>query len=640
MRIIFGIAARVILASSVLLTPWAAAQAPVPATRELTATDLEAWLDGLVPATLRAAQTPGAVIVVVKDGKILLEKGYGFADLEKRVPVDSRTTLFRPGSVSKLVGWTAVMQLVEKGQLKLDVDVNEYIDYRIPERNGKSITLRHLMTHTAGFEETVKDLLTFDQPVPPLGTVLKRHIPRRFADPGTTPAYSNYGAALAAYIVERVSGQPFDDYVEQHIFIPLNMSSSSFRQPLPATLLARMSVGYDTSDKKGRGYESVSMPPAGSMAASGHDMAQFMIAHLQEGRYGDNRILQADTARQMHATVTRAFPDLNGMVLGFYQQNINGRRAIAHAGDLIYFHSDLTLFLDEGVGVFISVNAPGVDGAGVALRRSLFEGFADRYYPLADPVKAIDLVTAKQHANMIAGHYDTTRRADGTFLSLAGLIGPTTITANDNGSITVQGNPPRTYVETKPFLWREVDGHDMVQAIVRDGKVIRWSTNILAFAFAFEPAGSSLVRMGLAFPLAGGAIAVMLLMALGWPVSTLARRKYGKPLGLSARRARIYHLRGVAAVLGLMAVAIWAGLFSTIMSAKFGNLDVFLHVAQFAALFSFVAGFVLTVWNLVLAVRDGVRWPGLAWHALQVAAFSMMLWIGFSYKLIDFSAQY
>ena len=157
-------------------------------------------------------------------------------------------TLFRPGSVSKLVTWTAVMQQVEQGKIDLDADVNRYLDFSIPAYEGQPVTMRQIMTHTAGFEESLKDLIGHDRDaIPPYGEMLKRWIPDRIFAPGTTPAYSNYATSLAGYVVERVSGEPFDDYVERHIFAPLGMRNSSFRQPLPANTAAehgdRLSAG-------------------------------------------------------------------------------------------------------------------------------------------------------------------------------------------------------------------------------------------------------------------------------------------------------------------------------------------------------------------------------------------------------------
>src|SRR3569833_1403558 len=202
--------------------PQAQPQAVIPAV-ELTATDLNAWLDGYLPYALQSGDIAGAVVTVVKDGKVLTERGYGFSDVEHRTPVDPAKTLFRPGSVSKLFTWTAVMQLVEQGKIDLDTDVNEYLDFAIPARGGKAVTMRNLMQHTAGFEEQAKGIISADPNSPNYETLLKQWVPERVFDAGTTQAYSNYGASLAGYIVQRVSGEPFDSYIEKHIFESLDM---------------------------------------------------------------------------------------------------------------------------------------------------------------------------------------------------------------------------------------------------------------------------------------------------------------------------------------------------------------------------------------------------------------------------------
>ena len=222
-----------------------------------------------MPYAIGRGGIPGAVVVVVKDGQILAQKGYGYADVDKRTPVDPATTLFRPGSVSKLVTWTAVMQLVEQGKLDLDADINKYLDFKVPGRDGKAITMRHIMTHTTGMEEIVRGLITSDtKDALALDAYLKRWVPTRIFAPGETPAYSNYATTLAGYIVQRVSGQPFDDYVDQHIFAPLDMKHSSFRQPLPASLQPLVSKGYKSGTDKPQGYEIVNPSPAGNLAAS------------------------------------------------------------------------------------------------------------------------------------------------------------------------------------------------------------------------------------------------------------------------------------------------------------------------------------------------------------------------------------
>src|SRR4029077_12270483 len=172
----------------------------------LTAPDVEAFLDGVMPLQLQREDVAGAAIVVGRDAKILFSKGYGFADVEKHTPVSADGTLFRPGSISKLFTWTSIMQLVEQKKLDLDHDVNEYLDFKIPATYPQPITLRNIMTHTPGFEEAIKNLFVADaKELRPLGEYLKRSLPERVFPPGTTPAYSNYATAMAGYIIERTS---------------------------------------------------------------------------------------------------------------------------------------------------------------------------------------------------------------------------------------------------------------------------------------------------------------------------------------------------------------------------------------------------------------------------------------------------
>ena len=627
-------------AASATPNPALGTAVPVQPVRELTAADAEAWVDGLVPTALKTAQVPGAVVVVVKGDQVLLQKGYGYANYEKRIPVDARATLFRPGSTSKLFTWTAVMQLVEKGQLNLDADVNTYLDFQIPPREGKALTLRSIMTHTSGFEETAKDLLTYGDVGPSIGGVLKHYIPPRLFAPGSTPGYSNYATSLAGYIVERVSKQPFDDYIEQHLFAPLEMKHSTFRQPLPEAMRPHMSEGYMTWDKPGKGFEIISMPPAGSLSATGEDMAHFMIAHLQDGRYGSAQILKPETARTMHGTITRALPALNGIALGFYEQNINGRRVIAHGGDTVYFHSDLLLFTDDKVGLFISVNAPGKEGQGQHLRNVLFQAFADRYLPGQETTARVDAATATAHTKMIAGRYIGTRRADSSFLSVVGLISPMVVTANADNTISIElGGGPRKYAEASPFLWQEIDGHDRVQALVKDGKVTRWSSDGLAFAFTFEPAGG-LAEAGLEVPMAVTALGLLALTALWWPVAVLVRRHYHAPFPLTGRRKAAYRALRVGAVLSLVAIGLWVQLFMLLEEVS-PDMSRMLLLTQVITLVAWVGGLAVAVWNAVLTLRAGdSRWPSRLFAAALVLVFSALVWLGLRYHLISFNSNF
>jgi CubicO group peptidase (beta-lactamase class C family) len=249
--------------------------------------ELETFLDGLISAQLRDDHIAGATVSVVKDGRLFFTKGYGSADLQAGTPVSAQTTLFQVGSASKLFTATAVLQLAEQGKVNLHADVNTYLKtFHLPATYPESITLAHLLTHTAGFED--RSTGTFP-PTPsdlePLGQWLAAHLPARVRPPGELAAYSNYGYALAGYIVEQVSGLPYAQYVEQHLFQKLRMRSSTFRQPLPASLSADLSQGYTYSNGV---YTPVPFTaeqnaPAGAMSATATDIANFMIARSRTG---------------------------------------------------------------------------------------------------------------------------------------------------------------------------------------------------------------------------------------------------------------------------------------------------------------------------------------------------------------------
>lgn len=628
--------------ASAASSPSTTAASGAKAAQPMTLADTQAWLDGLMPAALKMAQVPGAVVVIVKDGQPLIQKGYGYADWDRRVPVDAERTLFRPGSVSKLFTWTAVMQLVEQGRLNLDADLNQYLDFRIPQFNGKPMTLRHVLTHTTGFEETARDLITYTSTSPDLAKVLKDYIPPAIYEPGARPGYSNYATALAGYIVQRVSGQPFDDYVEQKIFAPLGMRHASFRQPLPPALSPLMSQGYEKQGDPGKGFEIVSLAPAGSLSATGADMGRFMLAFLQQGQLGDALILKPETVKQMHGQLTKPMPDLLGIGLGFYQHDINGHRVVGHGGDTILFHTDLLLFVDDGIGLYISVNSPGKDGQGKWLRDRVLESFADRYLPDMRPAtpRQVDDATAKQHAQQLAGSYQSTRREDSTFFSLLPLLSPLKVQALEDGRVALELAGSRSvFREVKPYLWEEEHGKRRLQAVVENGRVARWGLEPYVFAFVFEPVPA--LSGSLALLLFGLSLVTLLLTTLLWPVAAVLRRKHG----VAAPGRPVLAVR-VASLLVLVAVATWALVFTRLEGD--GDLSVVLPLAQVLTLLSFVGGLLVSLWHARQALRgqggsDGASGASKAAKALAVVwvlAFVVLLVIGGAHHLISFNQNF
>jgi CubicO group peptidase (beta-lactamase class C family) len=616
-------------------------------TPALTASDVDAWLDGFLPYAIARGNIPGAVVVVVKDGQVLTERGYGYSNVAKKTKVDPKLTLFRPGSISKLFTWTALMQQVEQGKVDLNADVNNYIDFKIPPYEGKPVTVLNLMTHTPGFEEAVKNLITLGPKEVPFDTLLKNWVPNRIYAPGTTPAYSNYGASLAGYIVQRTSGEPFDSYLEHHIFGPLGMAHSTFRQPLPANLRPLMAEGYIPGKDTPKGFEFVNAAPAGALSASGDDMAKFMIAHLQNGQYNGQTILKPQTAVLMHSRANTPFPAGDGMAHGFYETGINGMHVIAHGGDTEAFHSDLHLFLDKGVGIFVSFNSPGKEGTAGPLRDNIFASFADRYFPEpANLATKADPNGAKEDAQKLAGVYSTTRGARSNFLAALDLLGQTKVGVDKDGNPLLPdakglGGQPRKWVHVGPMTWRDADGHDLLTANVADGKATRFSYGELAPIIDFDrtPGYRSSAWI---LPLLYCSLAILLITGLLWPTRLLVRRKYKAEFGLDRPQLLAYRSSRIAAILIVALLIGWLLAVQTMLGdlANQATFNSILILLELLSIIVFVGGFAVMLWYASVAWRSGWRWPGKAWSILLVIASGMVLYVALVFKLISLTTNY
>lgn len=633
----------------------AAAPAAAPSTAPaLTKADVDLWLDGYMPYALRVGDIPGAVVTVVKDGQILTTRGFGYADRDKKTPVDPYKTLFRPGSISKLFTWTAVMQQVEAGKIDLDADVNRYLDFKIPARHGQPITTRQLMTHTAGFEEVVKELIFYGKPEPELGAYLKNHMPKRIFDAGVTPAYSNYGTALAAYIVERVSGEKFNDYLDRHVMGPLKMANTTFRQPLPANLAGTDAAGYDKPGKPSKGFEIVGPAPAGSASSTGADMGRFMIAHLQRGELDGQRILSAETARLMHDSPTSKvnprslIGPLDRMELGFFQTSINGRNVIGHLGDTEGFHSSLHLYMNENIGLYLSVNSGGREGAAGTLRTAIFRDFSDRYLPYAGgPDGRVDAKTSAEHAKAMAGTWAVSRRADSTFLSLFYMLSDAKVAVGPKGELIVPSilgpnGRPKEWVEIAPYVWREVGGHDRLAAQVVDGKPVRWSWDFGSPFMVFDrpPVGKSNAWL---VPAMIASVGVVLLTFLYWPIVALARRRYKASPDLSGKALTASRAaRGGAGLVLALAVAWGVGVTALTSSAAAmaGGMDGVMLALQGLGWIVFPLALAAAGWNLWLTWTDGRGWARKLWSVALVLAILLLFYVALAFHLLALSVHY
>lgn len=624
----------------------AAPSAPTPA-HELTASDVEAFFDGLLPYALKRGDIAGATLSVVKDGEILFAKGYGFSNLDKRTPVIPDKTLFRPGSVSKLFTWTAVMQQVEQGKLDLDADVNTYLDFKIPEAFGAPITLRNILTHTAGFEEIATDLFVYKaEDLYPLGDHMKKNIPARIYPPGKVVAYSNYATSLAGYIVERASGEKFADYIANHILKPLEMTRSTFEQPLPKAFEADMSLGYrSASDGKPVDFELVESAPAGALTSTATDMARFMMAHLNNGAIGDVRILKEETAKAMHArNYSPGPPDLNGFNLGFYDEDRNGQRMIGHGGDTTAFHSDLHLILSSNVGVFLSMNSGGKEGASNQIRVSLIRAFLDRYFP-HELAKDAPFDAAKQDASRVVGSYVSSRRKESA-LRLLWLIGQANVSAEANGDIKIdllrdESGAPKVWRQIAPLRYREVGGQSQVVFVADDkGNILHFTTDDVIPVFLFQRA-APLEQSSVFGPATLSVLGIFALTLVIWIVGSILRWKYGSSLELTFGQL-MWRLASRFGVLLFIAVAIgWLGLIaladvdeSYLFGSRGAGLMTILYVIGVAA----VVGGIAIIGNAFLRLSGG---PGgiLARGGELILAVAAIyaIWAVYNYGLLSFN---
>jgi CubicO group peptidase (beta-lactamase class C family) len=427
---------------------------PRPAV-EIDPQELGPFIDKLMQAQLAKGHVPGAAVAIVKGGKVLLSGGYGQANLAAKVAVDAEETRFRVGSVSKLLTWTAVMQLLDAGKLKLDDDINVHLDpdSRVGTEFESPVTVRNLLTHTGGFEVNTLGYMGATGPGASIGATVAAHRPNRVSVPtsdfghGEGVAYSNWAAALAGHLVEVVSGEPFDAYVERHILEPLKMDRSTFREPVPGPQAA-LAIGYRYGN-----FSFTPMPfeyyhgvaPAGGFTTTAADMARFMIAHLQEGRYDDRRILQEPTARLMHSRALSPGPHVNGATLGFFETYVNGRRLIEHPGKTVFFQAELALVPEAQLGLFIVYNAvppPQVPAAFV-------NAFMDHYFP-ADLPTVTPPADFAARGTALAGAYSLSGHSHTTLEKLLLPLRAFDVTLTDHGTLVtsnLSGQGPSEWVE-------------------------------------------------------------------------------------------------------------------------------------------------------------------------------------------------
>jgi CubicO group peptidase (beta-lactamase class C family) len=490
--------AAVVLCVAATSPSFLGAERPTP----LTASEFKRFFEQRVPAKLREHAVAGATVAVVQNGRVAYSGGFGCAKIAQDLctPVDPERTLFRAASISKLFTFTALMQLIEQGRVDLDADVNRYIErrdpatdavlFRVPDAPGqRSILVRDLFRHTPGFEDRSINLFVDD---PARAQTLREAVetlpPERVRAPGEQIAYSNYGAILAGYIVQRVSGRPFESYIEEQIFAPLGMNRSTFRQPLPAELASDLSGGYmytgetpaerqesdnpkiktndaepiDRTKFTPQVFEIIQGAPAGGLTTTAEDMGRFLAAHLDAGRPGN--ILKPATVRRMHSSLFRPHPNGNGFAHGLMELDSHGQRILGHGGDTIFFHSLAAMLPETNLGFFIATNS----ASGMEPVWELREEFLNAFYPAPrGETLAKQFAQTDEHAavdlDAYPGYYATNRRSEREVTKIMSLFMTIDVHLNEQGDgLLIRdffSGELVDFVPVEPGVFQEREGH-------------------------------------------------------------------------------------------------------------------------------------------------------------------------------------
>jgi len=627
----FTLSVAFVLMASCAIADTPSSQTP-PA---LTADDIGNAIDPLMAKWVNGHKGPGAVVVVVtRDGPVFAA-GYGFADIDAKRPFDADTTLVRPGSISKLFTGIAVMQLVDAGKLDLDRDVNGYIDFTIPTpASGVPVTLRRLLTHRAGFEEHVKGLFSRDREPEPLGRWLAEGLPRRLFPNGEVEAYSNYGFALAGYIVERVSGEPYASYIQQHILDPLRMGHSTFRQPLPDDLAPQMAKGYRRSDTPPLKYFEAIVAPAGGLSATAADMGRFLRALMNGGELDGVRILPKARLDEMMAPGDTTPAGYLGLV--FFGTKVAGHDAIGHQGVTTTFFSDLQIFPEQGVGVFVSR-----DGIG-DLREipDPTRAIAARLRPRAP--EAAGTYTSPSTSNAdVAGIYQTSRRAESSVVRLNTLVSQIVLKIDGAGKVT-------RFSAIWPFgggaPWKSV-GRNLYEA---GRERLAFVDDVGTESYLVEPA-IRLQRVPWSIdvrwiaPAFVASAAVALLTLLAWPVAALwrhVRKKRWSEDGGARRKYLVVRLVLLADAVVIAAIAVLFTMGTVDLTILNGTLDPLLLMLYALAWFG-VFGAIVALWAATTFCRNniGSRWSRV--HHSMIAASSVMIaWFFVTFHIAGTTVNY
>ncbi len=619
-------------------------------TLKLDAADVEKFFDAAIQQQMAEFNIPNAAVTIVVGGEVVMAKGYGYAELDKEIPVDPGKTLFRIASTSKLFTWTAVMQLAEQGKICLKTDINEYLDFEIPaslaygqhQSDLEPITLNHLMSHTPGFEDYVTGLFSLNENhVLPLAQHVRKYLPARIFPPGEVIAYSNYGAALAAYIVEQVSGVPFAQYIEDNIFEPLLMKQSTFEQPLPERMASNMARAYRYVEGEFQEGKFEFFDQAGSMSSTASDMARFMLAHLQRGQLEGASILREETAIKMHSQLFTHHPFLDGMAHGFVEGRYNEKRVLSHGGGTLLYYNDLYILPEEQVGLFIVHS-----GGHHIVHNELFQAFMDHYFPVDDAPVPPPHLNMAERSSKYTGEYNQNRRSftgEDKFLSL--FMGQIHVDVDKEGYLLVSHMG-----ETNQFL--EIDPG--VYYNLRESRTPDVYGNFQTIVFGNDPFGNTMLMPDgpmsyskapwyettiFNLIIAVSAVLIVIISLFYWGIKAFIQRimrdKSKQPKEVSGV-AQI--AKGTAMAFGFLT---FVSILETIVLSQpdpvyglpataYGETPAWASLFELMPLMMAILGIAVVIFTVIAWWKGYWRIPGRIHYSLFAAATILLLWL-FSY---------
>lgn len=588
--------------------------------------DLSSWLDGTVAALMRDKRLPGLTVAVVSAKGPRLLAGYGFADIEEERRVDPRETLFRIGSISKTFIWTAAMMLADRGVLDLDADVNDYIEtFELDPSFGEPVTMRHLMTHTAGFETTLAVFTSTDADPRGLAEVLAATQPKRVRPPGERISYSNWGAALAALVVERAAGVPFEEFVRTEILDPLGLERTTQVQPgrLDEAGKARMATGHAFREGRltaGDPMQIGPYAPAGGIAAPAADMARWMRFHLNRGALEGRRLMSRAAHEEMWSRAFGASDEWPGLAHGFQAFRYRGVDVYGHGGSTGNFQSNMLLVPSLDLGVFVSQNS-GQDGYAAvhALTRLVIDrqlgAPVEPVPPAPSPTESLDARSLQEYS----GRYRTNRRSFTTMAAAFSLQPTLTVAVGEDGSliVTLDGTTSRYVpVAGEPDLFEDYYGDRLFFQRDNRGRVVS----------AVDSTGvhsHERIEFTQSFALFIGSVALGALLSVTTLLGAWRRWRLRPETTVAGSRAAGALVIAAVIVLLFLGIAMFAlAAVSTLSVADLADYPPAAVIALSYAAFAVAPAALLALVALIPAWR-GSEWS--TWRRLHATAFALAL---------------